>query len=177
MHQPLRQEKVGKVQFKYPYPYSCPYGVDDVEKLSQMKNDALLTRAQKLLKGAHLKVTTSRQSVLQLLMKDHGPLTVDQILRSLKDCDCDLVTVYRVVQALEKARIISRCDFGDGISRYEFTESHQGHHHHHVICKSCRQVEPLDLCVDQKWEKKLAARGYSDLTHRLEFFGLCKECL
>jgi len=129
-----------------------------------------------LLKQSGLKLTVARKAVLDVLLKNHGPLTIEQISKSVRSPKCDLVTVYRIIEAFKKNRLISRCDFGDGIARYEFNPADGSHHHHHVICKSCESVEPLDLCVVQSWERSLQDRGYSDLTHKLEFFGVCKAC-
>ena len=132
--------------------------------------------SEALLKKAGLKMTVARKAVMEILLKNHGPLTIEQISKAIRTPKCDLVTVYRITEAFEKNRLINRCDFGDGIARYEFNPADDDHHHHHIICRSCESVEPLDLCVVQTWENALETKGYSDLSHKLEFFGVCKSC-
>jgi Fur family ferric uptake transcriptional regulator len=62
--------------------------------------------------------------------------------------------------------------------RYELAENQAGdHHHHHLICKVCQRVEPVDACAVSKLEKNIVAEyGYADVSHRLEFFGVCPQC-
>ena len=76
--------------------------------------------------------------------------------------------------ALEGAGIVRRCDFGDGIYRYEYNIGEM--HHHHIVCRSCHKVEVLDFCVVDVLERMAKKRGYTRLTHTLELFGLCPDC-
>jgi Fur family ferric uptake transcriptional regulator len=85
--------------------------------------------------------------------------------------------VYRTTTSLEKAGMIARCDFGDGLARYEFQgESDLMEHHHHVICRECKTVTSLEICLDDSWKKALSKMGYTQPSHTLEFFGTCKDC-
>ena len=131
---------------------------------------------EEMLKSATLKVTRPRRAVLRLLVEKGAPLTIEQIHRSLKRNECDRVTIYRTVSALEKAGLAQRCDLGDGLARFEFTEKHAKNHHHHVICRKCNRIEHLDLCIEGNWQQALAQRGFSDISHQLEFAGLCSTC-
>jgi Fur family ferric uptake transcriptional regulator len=133
-------------------------------------------RTEQLLRTTGLKVTPPRQAVLKVLLDQHGPLSVEQIQRSLKRGECDLVTIYRTTAALEKAQVLTRCDFGDGISRYELTGEHGAHHHHHILCTECRKVESVEFCLHDSWTSVLKSRGYSQAKHRLEFSGICSSC-
>ena len=135
----------------------------------------LLRRADFILREAKLKVTDPRKKVLKVLMEKHGPLSIDEIRRSMRKGECDLVTVYRSVAALEERGLVARCDFGDGVARFEYGTTGE-HHHHHIICRNCKDVAPFEVCVDPKWKALLEQKGYSDLSHNLEFFGVCSNC-
>src|SRR3990167_8302862 len=135
----------------------------------------LLPRADFILREAKLKVTEPRKKVLKVLMEKHGPLSIEEIRKSMRKGECDLVTIYRSVSVLEKCGLLVRCDFGDGIARFEYGDS-TDHHHHHIICRKCKDVEPLEVCVNEQWKSLLDTRGYTDLSHSLEFFGLCPNC-
>jgi len=78
--------------------------------------------------------------------------------------------------SVEKTRLVRRCDFSDGIARYELATG--DNHHHHLVCTGCKRVEDLDLadCPTQKLERSARARGYAEVEHTLEIFGLCPRC-
>jgi Fe2+ or Zn2+ uptake regulation protein len=91
----------------------------------------------------------------------------------------DLVTVYRTLTTLTELGVLNRVDLDDGVVRYELTDP-KGQHHHHFVCRSCQKIESLDACAStgpiQSQERRLAKKGYTFLSHRLEFFGLCPKC-
>lgn len=130
------------------------------------------------LRTAGLKITSARLGILQVLGAEHGPFSAEDLqkalLKHLEGRPTDLVTVYRCLAKFEELGMIQRCDFGDGTIRYEL--SHAGHHHHHIICRVCKRVEPLPLCPVQEPKFKLPKTGFRDITHRLEFFGICADC-
>jgi Fe2+ or Zn2+ uptake regulation protein len=37
-------------------------------------------------------------------------------------------------------------------------------------------VENIDVCIVDRLSKVVAARGYTDISHKLEFFGICPAC-
>ncbi len=145
------------------------------EKLDLSKNthlDLLLSN----LKKSQLRITEPRIAILQALLEKHGPFTVDEIYRRVTKGVCDLATIYRSLGSLEKVSLIRRCEFGDGIARYELSE-HENHHHHHVICKICKKIDVLDDCELKEIDRFAKKRGFTEITHSLEFFGICKECV
>ncbi len=133
-----------------------------------------LATALEVLRAHGQRVTQPRKAVLQVLTREHGPFTAEELHARLKDGLCDLVTVYRSLAALEEQGLVRRCDFGDGSYRYEFNTGE--HHHHHVICRSCRSVRTLDFCVADSLERLARQMGYSHVSHTLEIFGLCPKC-
>ena len=138
-------------------------------------NHSSLEQALEALKSARLKRTKPREAVLRYMVEHHGPFSAGDLQKALKREALDAVTTYRVLAAFEKARLVRRCDFGDGTARFEFTGK-TDHHHHHVICSGCRKIEPLDDCHLTKLEGQVKELGYSQVRHVLEFFGLCRAC-
>jgi Fe2+ or Zn2+ uptake regulation protein len=120
------------------------------------------------------RVTEPRKAILAVLTREHGPFTVEEIHQQMGTALCDLVTVYRSIAALEEIDLVRRCDFGDGSYRYEFNTGE--HHHHHIVCRGCHQVETLDLCVADGLERMARQMGYAKVTHTLEIFGICATC-
>jgi Fur family transcriptional regulator, ferric uptake regulator len=129
-----------------------------------------------VLKKTKLRITEPRKAMLKILIEEHGPFTMEELYGRLKKGVCDLVTVYRSLAALEEAGLVRRCEFGDGSSRYEFRDSDDDHHHHHIICRKCRKVETLDLCLVDSLERLIREKGYNNVSHTLEFFGVCAQC-
>jgi len=113
--------------------------------------------------------------VLEHLVIHHGPFSAKELHSALKRRELDAVTTYRCLAAFEEVGLVRRCDFGDGIARYEFSEK-TGHHHHHVICVDCKKIEVLDHCGLGKLEKQVASLGYTQVRHVLEFLGRCGAC-
>jgi Fur family ferric uptake transcriptional regulator len=144
---------------------------------SHERKNISLEMLNERVRKAGMKVTQQRTQVLQVLLSNTSPLTVDEIFKQLapESDSADLVTIYRILKKFEDSLLVNRLEFGDGISRFELTLE-SGHHHHHVICRSCQKVETLHLCELDKQIKAVEALGYGQLSHRLDFFGLCKNC-
>jgi Fur family ferric uptake transcriptional regulator len=162
------------------YPVETKYGKPQSERERTLKrkhsceNDPDFAE---LLRDAGLKATQPRLTIIRFLFHEHGPFTPDEIFHKVGADDMDLTTVYRTTTSLEKAGMISRCEFGDGLARYEFRgESDLMEHHHHVICRECKNVTTLEICLDDSWKKALIKMGYTNPSHALEFFGTCKSC-
>ncbi len=139
------------------------------------EQNLILNGALAALQKAKFSRTKNREILLGFLIEKHGPFSIEEIHRALKRQELDLVTIYRCMQAFEQASLVRRCDFGDGIARFEFQEE-GGHHHHHVICKKCKKTENLEHCELPQLENRVKRLGYSKIQHSLEFFGICKDC-
>lgn len=131
-----------------------------------------------LLRGAGLKVTKPRLAMLDIMIREHGPFTTDELHERVSKPraagPCDLVTIYRCLAKFESLGLISRCDFGDGPIRYELRL--KDHHHHHIICRMCKRVEPLPHCPVEDKAIRMPKMGFKDVSHQLEFFGVCPDC-
>lgn len=136
-----------------------------------------LTELTEKLRAGSRKVTVPRQSILDVLRRHAHPLTNREIHAALGKADCDLATIYRNMHTLEKMGLVKRFDFGDGAARFELITDGSDHHHHHLICRSCSTVIEVEECFTRELEGILAQRhGFSDISHRLEFFGFCPRC-
>lgn len=138
-----------------------------------MPAKSTLDQVLQRLAASPLRTTKPRRAILALLTRRHGPFTVEEISTRLEG-SCNLVTLYRSLSALEAHGLVQRCEFGDGVSRYEINL--REHHHHHLICRKCHAVETLHSCGAEEIERAAAERGYSEITHTLEIFGVCGKC-
>ena len=134
----------------------------------------LIQKAEKLIKENNLSLTEPRKNILGFLLKNHGPFSVEEIHNGLGNKACDLATVYRCIVQFENSNLVERRYFGDEILRYEYKDIE--HHHHHIICRICKSVAKMKYCFISEIEQMIRDKGYSDITHSLEFFGVCTKC-
>ncbi len=120
------------------------------------------------------RITEQRRALVEAIVNFQGPFCADDLLGILKEGSMDLATVYRSLSAFAELGLLSTVDFGDGMLRYEYLSGDE--HHHHIICTNCKQVEPVNFCVVQGQEQIIEHMGYKNVSHKLEFFGLCKKC-
>lgn len=122
-----------------------------------------------------LKVTPLRLGILSVLHKHSSPLTAEEISLKLKDIDFDRATLFRSLKTFNESELVRSIDLGEGFMRYEVVcEKHD--HHHHVMCTSCKKIELIPFCVSPQITNHLLKAGYTNLTHRMDFFGLCEKC-
>lgn len=133
----------------------------------------VLKIALQRMREAGLKLTPARKGILRVLLAEHGPFTIEEV-HSRLETECDVVTVYRSLRSLETVGIIRRCEFGDGVSRFEF--EHPETHHHHIVCRLCNRVEYLALCPLDFLDRYVTEMGYAQVDHRVSFHGVCKHC-
>ena len=129
------------------------------------------------LRRRDVKLTHPRRAVLTALQAQHRPLAIKEIFSALPRGECDLASVYRSIRALESAGVVKAFQFGDGVQRYELLAEGDDGHHHHLICTRCVSVMEIGECELREMELQLAeSKGFSAVTHRLEFFGVCPAC-
>ena len=121
-----------------------------------------------------MRITTPRRAMLAFLLRKPGPFSADELHTRLASDECDSVTVYRSLQAMEAIGALRRHEFGDGINRYEF--NHGENHTHYLICRQCHASRPLDFCGAEGVERMARRIGYAEVSHSLTVFGVCEAC-
>jgi Fur family ferric uptake transcriptional regulator len=127
-----------------------------------------------LLKEKELSITVPRKMILNVLLKEHGPFTAEDIFKKLPKNSCDQVTIYRCLKQFVDTKLVSTSSLEKDLTHYEYNDPN--HHHHHVICTICKKIDSFHDCILDKIELNLAKLGYKNIEHRLEFFGVCEEC-
>ena len=137
-------------------------------------NDFTLEEFKLILSSLSQRITEPRLDILGILKENHNPLTISEIHSKLKNKKTDLATVYRTINLFAELRVVNEIDFKDEFKRYELI--YDRHHHHHIVCRKCKNVENVETCVLDDLENLLKKKGYSEITHSLEFFGICRSC-
>ena len=123
------------------------------------------------------KITGPRSAILEILRHHPHPLTSKEIHAALPKGECDLTTIYRAMQLLEKLGMVKRFNFGDGAARFKLLAEGDNRHHHHLICTQCAGVVEIAECFPEEIEREIARQnGFRAVTHHLEFFGVCPDC-
>lgn len=123
------------------------------------------------------RLTGPRRAILEQMAGARHPLSSKEIHQSLRDRDCDPATVYRTLHLLEKLELVQRFDLGDGVARFELRRHDGPDHHHHLVCRHCSRIIELEECDLTEFERRVARRnGFTNVNHRLEFFGICPAC-
>ncbi len=85
-----------------------------------------------------------------------------------------LVTVYRTMEKLEQAGLISRVHMPDGCQ--SFFQAQSGHQHL-IICFQCGKAEYFEGDNLNAFFHGIGSQfGYQVYDHWLQLFGLCSEC-
>ncbi len=134
------------------------------------KNDEL----KDILSKKSLRITQPRLEILKVLKDCHKPVTISEMQDKLGKKKIDQATIYRTMDSFLEKRIVATYDFKDNFTRYEMIVDRD--HHHHVVCKKCGKVENIEDCFSNEIEKDLKKKGYKEITHYMEFFGICEKC-
>ena len=145
---------------------------NNVKSISE--KDFTLEEFKLILSSLSQRITEPRLDILGILKENHNPLTISEIHNKLKNKKTDLATVYRTINLFAELRVVNEIDFKDEFKRYELI--YDRHHHHHIVCRKCKNVENVETCVLDDLENLLKKKGYSEITHSLEFFGICRNC-
>ncbi len=127
----------------------------------------------------NLRNTKARTLILEIFEKCHLPVSAMEILERLDSAGCkaNKTTVYRQLDALLVKQLIKEVHLGDGKSRYE--RICDDHHHHRIVCRGCKKVDEIKVNDDVvELEKRInSEKKFKVLSHSLEFFGICHNCL
>lgn len=126
------------------------------------------------LKSAGLRITQPRLAILEALIHRNSPASIEQLHHDLATDLCDLVTVYRCLAVFEELGLVRRCYFHNGTSLFEINLNDSSHYH--VVCQSCGKSERIELPLMEGLVLMLRERGYDQLTHMVQFFGVCPDC-
>lgn len=130
-----------------------------------------------MIKEAGLRVTDHRLSVLTYLSKVKNPVTVYELVDTLRKKDnIDQATVYRNLSSLHEAGLLRRLDFNHGHAHYELET---GRPSHQLVCSNCETIEKIEGISIEDVVKKMVRKSKKfkqTNTHSMELYGVCKNC-
>lgn len=154
-----------------PLPPSSP------DAASPLPGVTAVEAATQRLRSAGLRVTQPRVAILGALARQDGPVSIEVLHAAVGNQHCDLVTVYRCMAAFEEIAVVRRSFFHNGTALYELSLGQPARYH--VICRASQRVQRLDDDIEaslraavEAAQEKLRARGYTELSHVVEFFAV-----
>ena len=131
---------------------------------------------QKLRDNGH-KITPQRLAIVKILAKSLGHPSVEDIYDQIKIDfpTMSLATVYRNIVLIKSLGEVLELGFPDGSNRYDGNKPYP---HPHVICLKCKKIVDPDLgSLDNVTKEVAEETGFKILNHRLDFFGICSDCM
>lgn len=129
------------------------------------------------LKKKELKLTDQRKLILEEFLNTETHFTAEEMYDKLKQTNSNigLTTVYRTLKLFCECGLANELKLADGISRYEHLFGHK--HHDHLICIECGQfIEVLDPEIEELQNRLAQKNDFKVLHHRMELYGICKDC-
>ena len=136
-----------------------------------------LTDANELLRSRGIRRTYTRTNILQCLSRQAAPVSHADVGRDLASLGFDTSTIFRSLNDLVEAGLVSRLDVGDRTWRFELSLPSQSVNgatvkHPHIICSLCGRVEcmvamnvPLAENAPRHWT-----------IEEVMFKGICPAC-
>ena len=119
-----------------------------------------------------MRLTKHRKDILTILEKNKKPMSAELILSSLPENTMDLSTVYRSLDRLHSAGLISKSVINH--TAHYFLSDHE--HNHFMICLSCKDMFELDCHIHSMVHHIEDETNFKIIQHDLTFYGYCVEC-
>ena len=119
--------------------------------------------------------TKQKVAILRVLKATDRHPTAEWVYGRVRQeiSNISLGTVYRDLNSLIKESEISELGLAGGKRRFDGT--HQNHYH--FRCQQCDCILDIAEPADEELNSRVAQKTSFDVFyHRLEFYGLCKDC-
>lgn len=121
--------------------------------------------------------TRQRAAIADLLNETDGFRSAQELHDELRrrGQGIGLTTVYRTLQAMATTGSVDtlRTDTGESVYR-RCSEDH----HHHLVCRACGATVEITGGQVETWAADVAREhGFSDVSHTIEIFGMCGDCV
>jgi Fur family transcriptional regulator, ferric uptake regulator len=124
-----------------------------------------------------LKSTKQRDIILDCFLSCDQHLSTEELYLKLKESmpGIGFATVYRTLKLFAESGIAREIQFGDGQTRYEHLQA--GEHHDHLVCTKCGAIMEFENETIEKLQAEVArSYGFTIINHKLELYGICKNC-
>ncbi len=134
--------------------------------------------AQKVLAESGHHSGQARRALLQLLDSQRCALSAIEIEDALRKSRRPVAraSIYRILDELERLRLVQRVQVGQDTTRYEPQRGGEGHHHH-LVCESCGAVTPFtDQGLEDAIHRLSRRLPMRVAEHEIVLRGACRAC-
>ena len=129
------------------------------------------------LKARGFKETAQRDEIARVFFSRKGHVSIEELHAEVKKVNprVGCATVHRTVRLLKDLGFAAERHFDDAQARYERVDE-EGHHDH-LICERCGRIVEFESEEIESLQESIAATlGFVVSRHRMELFGICREC-
>ena len=127
------------------------------------------------LRSRGFRMTSQRMAILHVLHHAGTHLSPSEIYKEARRELAGITepTVYRTLEFLTENGLVRSSHSGNS----HFTYQIAGEHHHHIICRTCRnEMEVEHTLLENLYGILEKASGYRKIDSHLTFFGVCPNC-
>ena len=135
--------------------------------------------SEQILSDNNVSITNPRILVLETLLENKGPITLDELQKVLKN-KVAKSTLYRVLNDLKKIEILDEFTSPENQTVIELILEDRTHHHH-LFCSDCGEIIDVELSdefenfLDLEMKKIEEKFKFKISDHRVEMFGQCTD--
>lgn len=127
--------------------------------------------------AGRLRSTRQRAAIISALRRASGFKTAQGLHLEMAKAGegVALATIYRNLQALADSGEVDVLQSELGEAMFCLCQSKD--HHHHLVCRRCGRSEEIRGEEVESWATDVGrAHGFSQVSHTVEVFGVCREC-
>jgi Fur family peroxide stress response transcriptional regulator len=140
------------------------------------REERLQVLRQRLSNTGH-RITPQRLCILEALVESNRHPTAEDIFARVRKVSptTSLATVYKTIETLKEMGEVQEMEFGDGRNHYDGVDPVP---HPHVVCTACGKIEDVLITGVHTLQTQAGqASGFKITSQRLDFYGLCGQCL
>lgn len=146
--------------------------------MTPCQSDSWAIHAQQVLAQNGRHAGQARRALLQLLDSQTCALSALEIEDKLRTSRRSVAraSIYRILDELERLRLVQKVQVGHDTARYEAIRSGEGHHHH-LVCDSCGTITPFTDPGLEDAILEVSRRLPMDVAeHEILLRGACQAC-
>jgi len=132
---------------------------------------------QDYIKEKDLHNSRQREAILDVFLSADKHITIEELVNLVKNKypEIGYATVDRNLKLMVECGLADEIKIGKQKTRYEQKIGQE--HHDHLVCIKCgRFIEVRDDKIEKLQDKLAAANDFIPVRHKLEIYGICREC-
>lgn len=129
------------------------------------------------IKRKNLKWSRQREFIVDLFLSINRHVTTEELYQTASKNfpEIGYSTVHRTLKLLTECGLASEIHLNDRYTRFE--KIRQDQHHDHLVCTECGKIIEFECEKIEKLQDKISLKkGFKITSHRLQLFGICREC-